>query len=453
MTSDSDNLPVSTPVFIRIKIINKSVYMTGSKGISSFTLSTNVANNFKPLHKSYAQMAKNNSTSYGSSNQFTFKKPAKNKKNKNTPNKPDDTPYQDLGDYKEESIFHWYKGEAHKKNLKKLCFGGSDYMIGCPWEQFGNDKHNGIKFITSQISDCASAVYNKFAKTTYFIFEEKEHAAKFLNAKHFHNGKSVELFGTIKHAEEVTIIKVPQLKFVRLKSAIRSICEMLEKHCEVKEICARVKKNTSVLLPFGIQILLVENENAEIPNFIEIEDEIIGFFLEREDLRKSKKNKNSKAKEPEPGIVAAQIAEKNEAPKTTGMSHPILAKENLATPTANKSEVPIIATKPAIPASVKSQNDTAQTPTKPATDRKLAIPIYNLKDKKPTAAGKKIDLKGAIASAISTNKIPHESSDIDVDITGESENANSSGMDIDSSEIEVKKEPDSSQDGYHTQDS
>ncbi|OMJ30226.1 hypothetical protein AYI69_g233 [Smittium culicis] len=58
------------------------------------------------------------------------KKPAKNKKNKKTSNKPDDTPYQDLGDYKEESIFHWYKGETHKKNLKKLCFGDSDYIIG-----------------------------------------------------------------------------------------------------------------------------------------------------------------------------------------------------------------------------------------------------------------------------------------------------------------------------------
>ncbi|OMJ10379.1 hypothetical protein AYI70_g10365, partial [Smittium culicis] len=210
MTSDSDNLPISTPVFKRIKTVNKPAYMTGSKRKYSSTLATNVANNFEPVRKSYAQMAKNNSTSYGSN----------------------DTPYQDLGDYKEESIFHWYKGEAHKKNLKKLCFGGSDYMIGCPWEQFGNDKHNGIKFITSQISDCASAVYNKFAKTTYFIFEEKEHAAKFLNTKYFHNGKSIELYGTIKYAEEVTIIKVPQLKFVRPKSAIRSICEMLEKHGE-----------------------------------------------------------------------------------------------------------------------------------------------------------------------------------------------------------------------------
>ncbi|OMJ14129.1 hypothetical protein AYI70_g8076 [Smittium culicis] len=202
----------------------------------------------------------------------------KNKKNKNTPNKPDDTPYQDLGDYKEESIFHWYKGEAHTKRLKKLCFGGSDYMIGCPWEKFANDKHNAIKFITSQICDCASAVYNKFAKTIYFIFEEKEHAAKLLNTKYFHNEKSIELYGTIKYAEKVTIIKVPQLKFVRPKSAIRSICEMLEKHGEVKDICAKVKKNSSALLPFGIQILLVKNENAEIPNFIEIEDEIIGLF-------------------------------------------------------------------------------------------------------------------------------------------------------------------------------
>ncbi|OMJ13342.1 hypothetical protein AYI70_g8560, partial [Smittium culicis] len=164
-------------------------------------------------------------------------------------------------------------------------------------------------------------------------------------------------------------------------------------------------------------------------------------------------NKNSKAKDPEPESKADRTAEKNEALKTAGMSQPIPAKENLAAPTANKVDAQIIAKKPAIPASVKSQNDTAQTPTKPATDRKIAMPIDNLKDKKPTAAGKKIDLKGTIASAISTNNIPLESSDIDVDITGESENANSSGMDIDSSDIEVKKEPDSSQDGYHTQDS
>ncbi|OMJ10174.1 hypothetical protein AYI70_g10489 [Smittium culicis] len=284
--------------------------------------------------------------------------PHKNKKNnESSQSTPDDTPYQDLGDYKEESIFHWYKGEAHKKNLKKHCFAGSDYMIDCP-------------------CDCASAVYNKFAKTTYFIFEEKEHAAKFLNAKYFHNGKSIELYGTIKYAEEA-----------------------------------------------------------------------------KEDLRKSKKNKISKTKDPEPESKADHTAEKNEVSKTAGMSQPILAKENLAVPTANKVDSPIIATKSAIPASVKSQNDSAKTPTKLATDRKITMPIDNLKDKKPTAAGKKIDLKGAIASAISTNNIPLESSDFDVDITGESENANSSGMDIDSSDVEVKKEPDSSQDGYHTQDS
>ncbi|OMJ10630.1 hypothetical protein AYI69_g10162, partial [Smittium culicis] len=288
-------------------------------------------------------------------------------------------------------------------------------MIGSPWEQFGNDKQNCIKYITSQISDCASAVYNKFAKTTYFIFEEKEHAAKFLNTKYFHNGKSVELFGTIKYAEEVTIIKVPQLKFVRPKSAIRSICEMLEKHGEVKDICARVKKNTSVLLPFGIQILM--------------------------------------AKEAEPEDKADHTAEKNETTKIPGMIQPVLAKENIAVPTANKVDAPITAAKPDIIADSKNINDTAQTPIKPATDRKQAVTTDNLKEKNPTRAEKKIDLKGAIASAISTNNISLESSDIDVDNAGKSEKTNSSDMDIDSSDIEVKKDPNSSQEGYFTQDS
>ncbi|OMJ11136.1 hypothetical protein AYI70_g9905, partial [Smittium culicis] len=126
---------------------------------------------------------------------------------------------------------------------------------------------------------------------------------------------------------------------------------MLEKHSKVKDICAKVKKNSSVLLPFGIQILLVKNENAEIPNFIEIEDEIIELFWKgcpkacnfckksdhwksecptikaKEDLRKSKKNKNSKAKDPEPESKADHTAEKNEVPKTAGMSQPIPAKE------------------------------------------------------------------------------------------------------------------------------
>ncbi|OMJ25308.1 hypothetical protein AYI69_g4345, partial [Smittium culicis] len=421
MTSDSDIISTFTPAFKRIKTVSKPAYMIGSKRKITSNNTSNVQNNFESMHKSYAQMAKSNNTSY------------------------DDTPYQDLGDYKEESIFHWYKGEAHKKNLKKLCFGGSDYMIGCPWEQFGNDKHNGIKFITSQISDCASAVYNKFAKTTYFIFEEKEHAAKFLNTKYFHNGKSVELFGTIKYAEE--------------------------------DICAKVKKESSVLLPFGIQILLVKNENADIPNFIEIEDEIIGLFWKgcpkacnfckksdhwksecptikaKEDLRKSKKNKNSKAKEAEPEDKADHEAEKNETTKIPGMIQPVLANENLAIPTANKVDAPITAAKHAILADSKNINDTAQTSIKPATDRKLAVPTDNLKEKNPTRAGKKIYLKGAIAAAISTNNISLESSDIDEDNAGKSENTNSSDIDIDSSDIEAKKEPNSSQEGYFTQDS
>ncbi|OMJ18908.1 hypothetical protein AYI69_g6835 [Smittium culicis] len=366
--------------------------------------------------------------------------PSKNLKK--TKKKLDCTFFQDLGDYKDESIFRWYKGETHKKNLKKLCFGGSDYMIGCPWEKFGKDKNNGINYITSQINNCISEMYSKFAKTTYFIFEEKEHAAKFLHTKYFHNRTSIELFGSIIYADEVTIIKVPQLKFVRLKLAIR-ICEMIEKHGEVKFICARVKKNTSVLLPFGMQILLVKIKNAEIPNLIIIEDEIIGLFWKgcpkacnfckksdhwksecptikaKEDLRKSKKNKNSKAKEAKHEDKADHTAEKNETKKIPGMIQPVLANEKLAIPTANKVDAPITAAKPAIIADSKNINDTAQTPTKPATDRKLAVPADNLKEKNST----------------------------------QSDNANSSGMDIESSDIEVKKEPNSSQEGHFTQDS
>ncbi|OMJ08342.1 hypothetical protein AYI69_g10960, partial [Smittium culicis] len=383
MTSDSDIISTFTPVFKRIKTVSKPAYMMGSKRKITSNNTSNVQNNFEQQNKSYEQIAKNNNTNAVPSNIFVFKK--QKSKNNNILKIPDDTPYQDLGDYKEEFIFHWYKGEAHKKNLKKLCFVGSDFMIGCSWEQFGNDKHNDIKFITSKISDCASVMYNKFSKTTYFIFEEKEHAAKFLNTKYFHNGKSIELFCTIKYAEEVTIIKVPQLKFVRLKSAIRSICEMLEKHGGVKVICAKVKKESS-------------------------------------------------SKEAEPEDKADHTAEKNEALKNAGMSQPILAKENIAIPTAKKVDAPITAAKPAIIADSKNRNDAPQTPTKPATDRKIAVPSENLKETHPSAAGKKIDLKGAIAAAISTNNIPLESSDIDVDITGESENANSSGMDIDSSD-------------------
>ncbi|OMJ08184.1 hypothetical protein AYI69_g11166, partial [Smittium culicis] len=157
------------------------------------------------------------------------------------------------------------------------------------------------------------------------------------------------------------------------------------------------------------------------------------------------------AKDPEAEIKADHTAEKNEALKNAGMSQPILAKENIAVPTANKVDAPITAAKPAIIADSKNRNDALQTPTKPAKDRKIAVPSDNLKIIHPSAAGKKIDLKGAIAAAISTNNIPLESSDIDVDITGESNNSNSSGMDIESSDIELKKEPNSSQEVNLTQ--
>ncbi|OMJ12433.1 hypothetical protein AYI69_g9405, partial [Smittium culicis] len=142
MTSDSDIISTLSPVFKRIKTVNKPAYMMSSKRKITSNNTSNSLNNFEQQNKSYAQITKNNNTNVVPSNIFVFKKHKNKKNNKNSQNTPDDTPYQDLGDYKEESIFHWYKGEAHKKNLKKLCFGGSDYMIGCPWEQFGNDKHN-----------------------------------------------------------------------------------------------------------------------------------------------------------------------------------------------------------------------------------------------------------------------------------------------------------------------
>ncbi|OMJ30225.1 hypothetical protein AYI69_g232 [Smittium culicis] len=135
------------------------------------------------------------------------------------------------------------------------------------------------------------------------------------------------------------------------------------------------------------------------------------------------------------------------------MIKPVIANEKLAIPTANKLDAPITAAKPTKLADSENITKTAQTRTKPATDRKLAAPTDNIKEKNHTCAGKKIDLKGAITSAISTNNIPLESSDIDEDNAGKSENTNSSDMDIDFSDIEVKKEPNSSQEGNFTQDS
>ncbi|OMJ20800.1 hypothetical protein AYI69_g6071 [Smittium culicis] len=173
----------------------------------------------------------------------------------------------------------------------------------------------------------------------------------------------------------------------------------------------------------------------------------------KEDLRKSKKNKNSKAKDPEPESKADHTAEKNEVTKNAGMSQPSLANEKLVIPTANKVDATITAAKYAILADSKNINYIAQTATKPVTERKIAVPTDNLKEKNPTCAGKKIDLKGAIASAISTNNIPLKSSDIDEDNAGKSENTNSSDNDIDSSDIEVKKEPNFSQEGNFTQES
>ncbi|OMJ08134.1 hypothetical protein AYI69_g11183 [Smittium culicis] len=101
------------------------------------------------------------------------------------------------------------------------------------------------------------------------------------------------------------------------------------------------------------------------------------------------------------------------------MIQPVLANEKLAIPTANKVDAPITAAKHAILADSKNIKYIAQTTTKP----------------------------------ISANNIPLESRDIDEDNAGKSEKTNSSDLDIDSSDIEAKKAPSSSDEENLTQDS
>ncbi|OMJ14592.1 hypothetical protein AYI70_g7786 [Smittium culicis] len=120
------------------------------------------------------------------------------------------------------------------------------------------------------------------------------------------------------------------------------------------------------------------------------------------------------------------------------MSEPILAKENLAVPIANKLDTQKITHKPVLVADAKIKIEAAKKKkAQPDTDRKVAFPTENPKVKKHTASGVK-----NISLLV-----------IDVDIAGKSEIANSSDMDIDPSDVEVKIEPNFSQDGYYTQNS
>ncbi|OMJ08366.1 hypothetical protein AYI69_g11096 [Smittium culicis] len=188
-------------------------------------------------------------------------------------------PYQDLTEYRDQSILHWYKGDSHKKNLKKLCFGGSEYTVCCPWDQFGKDRHNGVQFTSDATDDfCSTAIYNKFSRATYFTFEEKHEAKQFLDKKLFYNNREVELYGTVKYSEEITVIKIPQIKLIRPKTAIKAICKQLEMHGEIMDISAKSKNGKDKILPFGIEFLLVKKKESEISNFIEVEGETIGIF-------------------------------------------------------------------------------------------------------------------------------------------------------------------------------
>ncbi|OMJ12290.1 hypothetical protein AYI69_g9468 [Smittium culicis] len=166
-------------------------------------------------------------------------------------------PYQDLTEYRDQSILHWYKGDSHKKNLKKLCFGGSEYTVCCPWDQFGKDRHNGVQFTSDATDDfCSTAIYNKFSRATYYTFEEKNEAKQFLDKKLYYNNREVELYGTVKYSKEIT----------------------LEKHGEIIDIIAKTKNGKDKILPFGIEFLLVKNKDSKISNFIEVEEETIGIF-------------------------------------------------------------------------------------------------------------------------------------------------------------------------------
>ena len=141
----------------------------------------------------------------------------KQKKNKNQKS----TPHHDANLYREESVLHWNTGGVQKK-LKTLCMGGSDTKIGCSWDQFNGDKHEAMLEVCRQLGDFTVGLqHDNYAKSSYFLLEDVNDAKEFMNQEIYVNDKKVEFYQTVKYAEDVTVIKVPNFKDINPRSYVK----------------------------------------------------------------------------------------------------------------------------------------------------------------------------------------------------------------------------------------
>ncbi|PVV00286.1 hypothetical protein BB560_005339 [Smittium megazygosporum] len=178
----------------------------------------------------------------------------------------------------DESIYHWYTG-GEKQKLKKLCMGGSDCKIGCSWDQFGDNAGDAVESICRQLFDLRMTMqHDRPSKSTYYIVKDQQAAERLLNGPLFYEGKKIEFFQTVCYEEELMTITIPSFKDVQGETLFKAACNTLSKYGTIKDASARFTRGTSMLIPFGMKILLVKTSEEEIPNFIEVENSRIGIF-------------------------------------------------------------------------------------------------------------------------------------------------------------------------------